>query len=160
MICNIGEINQVLLNIVINAAHAIQERVEGTQDRGTIRIATRVEGRNAVVEIADDGVGISPELQDRIYEPFFTTKAIGRGSGQGLALARTTIEQHSGSIACDSELGKGTMFTLRLPLDRRRTAADEAASGGTPERPENGYATRSLEGSRAPTRPGGRARRS
>ena len=116
VICNIGEINQVLLNIVINAAHAIEERVEGTRERGRIRIATRREGDDAVVEIADDGVGIAPELQDRIYEPFFTTKAIGRGSGQGLALARSTIEQHSGSIECDSVPGEGTTFTLRLPV--------------------------------------------
>jgi two-component system NtrC family sensor kinase len=114
--CSVGEINQVLLNVVINAAHAIEERVGSSGERGTIRIATYVDGPDAVIEIADDGVGIALELQDRIYEPFFTTKEIGRGSGQGLALARTTIEQHSGSIVCESEPGHGTTFTIRLPL--------------------------------------------
>jgi len=114
--CIIGEINQVLLNVIINAAHAIEERVGGSDERGTIRIATYVDGPDAVIEVGDDGVGIPPELQDRIYEPFFTTKEIGRGSGQGLALVRTTIEQHAGSIVCESEPGHGTTFTLRLPL--------------------------------------------
>jgi PAS domain S-box-containing protein len=114
--CNVGEINQVLLNLIINAAHAIEERVEGSQERGTISISTRVDGEHVVIEITDDGVGIAPEHMDRIYEPFFTTKEIGRGSGQGLALARTTIEQHSGSIACASARGEGTTFTIRLPL--------------------------------------------
>ncbi len=123
--CNVGEINQVLLNLVINAAHAIEERVGGSGDRGTIRIATRVEGSDAVIEIADDGVGIPPELQERIYEPFFTTKEIGRGSGQGLALARTTMEQHSGSIECDSEPGRGSSFRLRLPLHEAAAGDDD-----------------------------------
>ena len=114
--CDIGELNQVFLNLIINAAHAIEEKVAGTGTRGTIKIATRIEGNQAVVEIADDGAGIPPELQDRIYEPFFTTKELGKGSGQGLALARVTVEQHSGSLECTSAPGKGTSFTLRIPL--------------------------------------------
>lgn len=69
-----------------------------------------------LIEVADDGPGIPLELQDRIYEPFFTTKEIGRGSGQGLALARTTIEQHMGSLACSSRPGEGATFTIRLPV--------------------------------------------
>ena len=101
----------------------------GSRERGTIRIATRLDGGDAVVEIADDGVGIAPELQDRIYEPFFTTKAIGRGSGQGLALARTTIEQHSGSIECDSATrAREPRSRSRLPLEPP-AAADEAGHG-------------------------------
>jgi two-component system NtrC family sensor kinase len=122
--CDIGELNQVFLNLIINAAHAIEEKVAGTGTRGTIKIATRIEGNQAVVEIADDGAGIPPELQDRIYEPFFTTKELGKGSGQGLALARVTVEQHSGSLECTSAPGKGTSFTLRIPV--KRGAADRA----------------------------------
>ena len=80
------------------------------------------------IEVADDGPGIPPELLDRIYEPFFTTKEIGQGSGQGLAIARTTIEQHGGSIECASVPGSGTTFTLRIPLQRpQRDTAVRAA---------------------------------
>jgi PAS domain S-box-containing protein len=116
VLCNIGELNQVFLNLIINAAQAIEEKNAGTEELGTIRIATRLEGDDAIVEIADNGPGIPLELQDRIYEPFFTTKEIGKGSGQGLALARTTIEQHSGALECTSAPGAGTTFTLRLPV--------------------------------------------
>jgi two-component system, NtrC family, sensor kinase len=116
VVCNIGEINQVLLNLIINAAQAIGENVARTEERGTIRISTRVDRNEAVIEIADNGPGIPPEYEDRIYEPFFTTKEIGKGSGQGLALARTTLEQHGGSIKCTSTPGAGTTFTVRLPL--------------------------------------------
>jgi signal transduction histidine kinase len=125
--CNIGELNQVFLNLVINSAQAISEQVDGTDRRGTITIATRVEGDDAVVEISDDGPGIPPELQDRIYEPFFTTKEIGQGSGQGLALARTTLEQHSGSIECTSAPGEGTTLTLRIPLTTPAAELPQAA---------------------------------
>ncbi len=126
--CNIGELNQVFLNLIINAAQAIGEKVAGSGERGTIRIATRLEGSEAIVEIGDDGSGIPPELQDRIYEPFFTTKEVGKGSGQGLALARTTVvEQHSGSLECTSALGEGTTFTVRLPRAPARRDLAKAA---------------------------------
>ena len=114
--CNVGEINQVLLNLIINAAQAINEKVAGSEHRGTIAISTTLDGQEVVIQVADDGTGIALELQDRIYEPFFTTKEIGKGSGQGLALARTTIEQHGGSLECTSEPGAGATFTIRLPL--------------------------------------------
>ncbi len=116
--CNAGELNQVFLNLIINAAQAIGEVTDGASHRGTIRITTRVDAKNVLVEVADDGPGIPPELLDRIYEPFFTTKEIGQGSGQGLAIARTTIEQHGGSIDCASVPGSGTTFTLKIPLQR------------------------------------------
>jgi two-component system NtrC family sensor kinase len=116
--CNIGELNQVFLNLIINAAQAIEEQVGASGGQGEIRITTRVEGSDVVVQIADDGPGIPPEVQDRIYEPFFTTKEVGKGTGQGLALARATIERHSGSLECVSAVGHGTAFTIRLPIDR------------------------------------------
>ena len=116
--CNVGELNQVFLNLIINAAQAIGEIADGSKRRGTIRIVTRVDDEEVSIEVADDGPGIPPELLDRIYEPFFTTKEIGQGSGQGLAIARTTMEHHHGSIECSSVPGSGTKFTLRIPLQR------------------------------------------
>ena len=116
--CNVGELNQVFLNLIINAAQAIGEIADGSKRRGTIRIVTRVDDEEVSIEVADDGPGIPPELLDRIYEPFFTTKEIGQGSGQGLAIARTTMEHHHGSIECASVPGSGTKFTLRIPLQR------------------------------------------
>jgi two-component system NtrC family sensor kinase len=118
VICNVGELNQVFLNLIINAAQAIGEIADGSRRRGMIRIASRVQDGDVVIDIADDGPGIPPELQERIYEPFFTTKEIGQGSGQGLAIARTAIEQHSGSIECASAPGRGTTFTLHIPIQR------------------------------------------
>jgi len=125
--CNIGELNQVFLNLVINAAQAIEEQMAGSGEQGQIRISTRLDGGHVLIEIADDGPGIAPELQDRIYEPFFTTKEVGKGTGQGLALARTTIERHSGSLDCASAPGQGTTFAIRLPLQEFPTPLAEAA---------------------------------
>jgi two-component system NtrC family sensor kinase len=125
--CNIGELNQVFLNLIINAAQAIEEALVGNGEQGEIAIRTRLEGPEVVIEIADDGPGIPTELLDRIYEPFFTTKEVGKGTGQGLALARTTIERHSGSLECDSAPGHGTTFTIRLPLIREPAQGASAA---------------------------------
>ena len=125
--CNIGEINQVFLNLILNAAQAIEEKVAGTDEQGEIAISTRIDGSEVVIEFTDDGGGIPPELQDRIYEPFFTTKELGKGTGQGLALARSTIERHSGSLSCVSALGRGTTFAIRLPLHRSADGLAEAA---------------------------------
>jgi len=125
--CNIGELNQVFLNLIINAAQALEGQVADTGALGAIRISTCVERCDAVIVIADDGPGIPPELQDRIYEPFFTTKEVGKGTGQGLALARSTIERHGGSLECLSGVGAGTTFTIRLPLERPATDIPAAA---------------------------------
>lgn len=114
--CNVGELNQVFLNLIINAAQAIDDRRRSCDELGTIRVSTAVQDDDVVIQITDDGAGIAPELLDRIYEPFFTTKEIGKGSGQGLMLARAAIEQHAGAIECDSRPGEGTKFTVRIPL--------------------------------------------
>jgi EAL domain-containing protein (putative c-di-GMP-specific phosphodiesterase class I)/two-component sensor histidine kinase len=124
VICNVGELNQVFLNLIVNAAQAIEEKVADSGEQGKITISTRVEQDTVLIEITDDGPGIPRALWDRIYEPFFTTKEVGKGTGQGLALARATIERHAGSLVCDSEPGEGTTFTIRLPLPR---ATDEPA---------------------------------
>jgi signal transduction histidine kinase len=116
VVCYISELNQVFLNIVINAAHAIADVVSSTGDRGKIRIATRVDGCDVVIAISDTGGGVPPHIGNRIFEPFFTTKDVGRGTGQGLALARTTVDKHGGSLTFESTPGSGTTFFVRLPI--------------------------------------------
>ncbi|MGE0351743.1 MAG: sensor histidine kinase [Gemmatimonadales bacterium] len=116
VVCQPGLLNQVFLNLLLNAADAIAE-TPGTGVRGSIRIRTRLEDTEAVVEIADSGAGIPPAVRDRIFEPFFTTKAVGVGTGQGLAIARAIIEEeHEGRISLESERGQGTTFRVRLPV--------------------------------------------
>jgi EAL domain-containing protein (putative c-di-GMP-specific phosphodiesterase class I) len=127
VMCNIGELNQVILNLIINAAQAIEEKFGGSGNLGQIGIRTWTDDNMVVIEIADDGPGIPPALQDRIYEPFFTTKEIGKGTGQGLALALATIQRHSGSLTCVSNSGDGTTFTIRLPIQTTPADAQVAA---------------------------------
>ncbi|MBC7206644.1 MAG: sensor histidine kinase [Methyloversatilis sp.] len=117
--CRRDLIGQALLNLVVNAAHAIAETLsEGVRDKGLIRItATRFGDRHIDLSVADDGPGIPPDIRERIFEPFFTTKPVGKGTGQGLAMVYTTaVDQHGGEILCESEVGRGTRFTMRLPL--------------------------------------------
>ncbi|MBI2394196.1 MAG: PAS domain S-box protein [Deltaproteobacteria bacterium] len=107
-----ARIAQVLLNLVINAAHAIGD---GDVKRDTISVRTLVDDADAVVTVSDTGVGIPPEDQRRIFEPFFTTKAPGVGSGLGLSISASIVESYGGSLTVASEVGKGSTFTLRLP---------------------------------------------
>jgi signal transduction histidine kinase len=116
--CLPGELNQVILNLLINAAHAIAAVVgDGAAGKGTIRVSTGRVGDWAEIRISDTGCGIPEAIRDRIYDPFFTTKEVGRGTGQGLAIARSVIvDKHGGQIGFVTEPGEGTTFTLRLPL--------------------------------------------
>jgi PAS domain S-box-containing protein len=119
--CLAGQVNQVILNLIINAAHAIEDRA-GREDgrKGRIVVSTRPCDEQVEIRISDNGCGISPEAKDRIFDLFFTTKPTGRGTGQGLAIARATIEErHGGTIDVESVEGEGTTFTLRLPLSGR-----------------------------------------
>jgi len=116
--CLPGEVNQAILNVIVNAAHAIAERFAGTDRRGHITIRTRRVGGEAEIAIGDDGGGIPEAIRHRIFDPFFTTKEVGRGTGQGLYLCRATIvEKHHGSLTFESETGRGTTFFIRLPVD-------------------------------------------
>ena len=124
VVCHAGELSQVVLNLVVNAAHAIEDAVHGTDRRGTITITTRCEGAHVVIAVRDTGAGVPDEIRDRVFDPFFTTKVVGRGSGQGLALARTAIvDRHGGTIEFDTQVGAGTTFVVRLPVHGRAQAA-------------------------------------
>ncbi|BCJ49552.1 hypothetical protein Asp14428_10270 [Actinoplanes sp. NBRC 14428] len=113
--CHLGDINQVVLNLVVNAAHAIGAAGRG---RGTITVRTRLEDSQVVIEVADTGTGVPPEIADKLFDPFFTTKEVGTGTGQGLALVRTlVVDRHGGAVDFTSEPGVGTVFTVRLPVD-------------------------------------------
>jgi signal transduction histidine kinase len=113
VVCSGGELNQVFLNIIVNAAHAIAER----HQHGTIKIKTWDPGDGYVkIAISDTGGGIPVEILDKIFEPFFTTKPVGKGSGQGLAIARSiVVGKHGGTLDVASQLGVGTTFTIALP---------------------------------------------
>ncbi len=111
------DLSQVVLNLIINAVHAIQD-VAGDEPttKGQIVITSRQIGELVEVRIADSGTGIPPEIHDKIFDPFFTTKDVGRGTGQGLAIAYTVIVQkHGGTIEFETELGRGTTFIIRFP---------------------------------------------
>jgi PAS domain S-box-containing protein len=117
VVCDGGDMNQVFLNLVVNAAHAIVDANRATARRGTIRVRTVAEGDHVQVSVSDTGTGIAPEVADRIYDPFFTTKEVGRGTGQGLAIARQiVVERHGGTITFDTHRGRGTTFHVRLPI--------------------------------------------
>lgn len=116
--CYVGEFNQAVLNILVDAAQAIGDMVEGTEQRGIIRVRTRAVDHWAEVVIEDSGPGIPEAIRDRIFDHFFTTKAVGHGTGQGLAIARAIIvDKHKGELSFTTEVGKGTAFAIRLPLD-------------------------------------------
>jgi PAS domain S-box-containing protein len=121
--CNIGELNQVFLNLIVNAAHAIHDAGKDVSN-GEIHISTTREGDTAVIRIGDNGCGVPPENLVKLYDPFFTTKEVGRGSGQGLAITHSiVVDKHGGEISAQSEVGVGTEFMLRLPIDGRGARA-------------------------------------
>ena len=107
--CRPGEINQVFMNLLVNACHAIERQ-------GEIRVSTRTEEGAVVVSIADTGCGIPEEIRGRIFDPFFTTKPVGKGTGLGLTLSYDIVRKHGGTLTFESEVGKGTTFRIRLPV--------------------------------------------
>ena len=117
VVCHPGEINQVILNLVVNAAHAIADVVAGTDGRGLIRVKTTRDDDAVVIAISDTGGGIPAAVQPRVFDPFFTTKPVGRGTGQGLSIARNVVvDKHGGTLTFETEIGRGSTFFVRLPL--------------------------------------------
>src|SRR5579864_7278408 len=117
--CSPGEFNQVILNLIINAAHAIGDAVAGSKpgSKGKITVSTRHDGEWAEVRVQDTGTGIPEEIRGNVFNPFFTTKEVGKGTGQGLSIAHNVIVQkHGGTIAFDTEVGSGTTFIVRIPI--------------------------------------------
>ncbi len=116
--CLPGDFNQVILNMIVNAAHAIGEAVgDGSAGKGKIRVSTKRSGDFAEIRISDTGAGIPEEIRNRIFDPFFTTKAVGKGTGQGLAIAYSVVvDKHGGELDLESEIGKGTCFIIRVPV--------------------------------------------
>jgi two-component system, NtrC family, sensor kinase len=119
VVCNIGELNQVFLNLIVNAAHAIADAGKDSSN-GAIKLRTALEGGHVLIRVSDNGCGVAPENLSKLYDPFFTTKEVGRGSGQGLAIAHSiVVDKHQGDISATSTAGVGTEFTLRLPVNGR-----------------------------------------
>ena len=125
--CLPGELNQVILNLVVNAAHAIADATGGSAAaKGTITISTRCQGDWAEIQVADTGAGIPEAIRDKVFDPFFTTRAVGEGTGQGLAIARNVIvERHHGTLTFQTREGAGTVFTIRLPVHPEQAAQPE-----------------------------------
>ncbi len=115
--CFPGDLNQVILNLIVNAAHAVADRYGDDSDQGLIHVTSTCDKTHAVIQVRDNGTGMSNEVRERIFDPFFTTKGVGKGTGQGLSLAFNVItEKHSGTIDVESIEGEGTTFKIRLPL--------------------------------------------
>jgi signal transduction histidine kinase len=108
--------NQAVLNLVVNAAHAIADRPE-VREPGVVSVRTRYDEGQVTITVADNGCGMSDAVQARLFEPFFTTKDVGRGTGQGLVLVRAAALKHKGALTHESTLGVGTQFTISIPLD-------------------------------------------
>ena len=109
LICYPMKLNQVFMNLLVNAAHAVE-------DKGTVAVRTWHEDNNIFVQVSDTGCGIPKESLGKIFDPFFTTKPVGKGTGLGLSITASIIAEHDGEISIDSEVGKGTTFTVRLPM--------------------------------------------
>jgi signal transduction histidine kinase len=134
VVCHLGDLNQVFLNLLLNAAHSIGDAVEGTDKRGRIRVETHIDpnpdGDWAEVSISDTGTGIPEEIRARIFEPFFSTKPVGKGTGQGLALAHAVVvEKHGGTLTFDTAIGRGTTFRIRIPVDGIKTPLPSSEVG-------------------------------
>lgn len=115
--CYLGDLNQVFLNLIVNAAHAIAEK---QADKGVITISTKHVSDSVIISISDNGAGIPESIQHRIFDPFFTTKEVGKGTGQGLSISHSIIvEKHAGRLTFDTVKGEGTTFHIELPIYAR-----------------------------------------
>ncbi|MDR3640380.1 MAG: ATP-binding protein, partial [Humidesulfovibrio sp.] len=126
VVCMIGEINQVVLNLIINAAHAIADAQKAAPEHeGRIILTTRFSPPWAEIRVRDTGTGIPETVQAKIFDPFFTTKEVGRGTGQGLTISRgIVVEKHKGQLFFETKAGVGTTFVVRLPLEQPEPRED------------------------------------
>jgi signal transduction histidine kinase len=114
--CHLGEINQVILNLLVNAAHAIADVVKDTGNLGKLTVRSGVDGEYVEISISDTGMGIPEAVRAKIFDPFFTTKEVGKGRGQGLAIAQSIVNKHGGTLRFETECNMGTTFFIRLPI--------------------------------------------
>ena len=116
-----GDFNQTVLNLIVNGAHAIQEKIgDHSTEKGKIRVCSKLEKDYVEIQVSDSGTGIPDEIRQKIFDPFFTTKGVGRGTGQGLSIAyHAIVEKHEGELKLESKVGEGTTFFIRLPLSGR-----------------------------------------
>lgn len=130
VMANGSDLNQVFLNLIVNAAHAIAEAQAADSRAGRIRLSSFIEGDDAVITIEDNGNGIPEDIRHRIFDPFFTTKEVGKGTGQGLSISRSiVVERHGGTLSYDSTPGRGTCFSIRLPVHGQGRQESVSADG-------------------------------
>jgi PAS domain S-box-containing protein len=123
VMCLVGDIKQVILNLIVNAAHTIKDALHARGgEKGLITIRTYAKGAQAIIEVSDTGMGIPDEIREKVFEHFFTTKEVGKGTGQGLAITYQAItEQHGGTVTFKTKVGEGTTFVLSLPFEGKET---------------------------------------
>jgi signal transduction histidine kinase len=127
--CHIGNINQVLLNLIVNAAHAVVDQHGISIENGKITIKTWQEGADVIISVADNGCGIPELVKDRVFDPFFTTKEVGKGTGQGLSIShKIVVENHGGQLYFETEEDIGTTFFIQLPIEPRIHSSNSAGS--------------------------------
>jgi signal transduction histidine kinase len=117
--CFLGEFNQAVLNLIVNAAHAVGDAVRAHPgNKGKITVSTERLGEQVEIRVSDTGTGIEEKHRAKIFEPFFTTKGIGKGTGQGLTVVYSIIvKKHGGTVTFETEVGRGSTFIIRLPLN-------------------------------------------
>ena len=116
--CLAGKINQVFMNIISNAVHAMLDHpIEGRAPE--LMLKSSQVGNHVIIQISDNGPGMPPQVRDKIFEPFFTTKPVGKGTGLGLSIVYTIIENHKGTIQVESEMNEGTSFFITLPINQK-----------------------------------------
>jgi len=130
VLCLPGELGQAFLNLIVNASYAIADVIGNDENqKGTIKLTTRQLDNDVEICIGDTGSGIPESSSDKLFEAFFTTKEVGKGTGQGLSIAHTIIvDQHGGSINFETELGVGTTFIIRLPISDENVISKENAA--------------------------------
>jgi len=125
--CHVSELSQVFLNLLVNAAHAISDKPNPTQERGRIVVQSYREGDRVVITVSDTGSGIDDAFRERVFEPFFTTKEAGRGTGQGLAIARAVVVgKHGGSLTFETTKDRGTTFYVKIPIHQGESVKEAA----------------------------------